>query len=376
MQTARRFSSAGPRGFDWALIILALTLLGLGLLMVRSATATLSGPTTPLWERPVIRQAANAGIGLIGLVVASLINYRLWGRWRWPVYGAIVALLAAVLVAGHVSFGAQSWFDLRAFALQPSELAKVALILVLARFLADHETQIRRGTALFTSALVALPVLLLTVAQPDMGTAAVMGAIWVGMLLMAGLRPRHAAILALAGVILAPLAWSAMQPYMRERIMMVVNPHSDPSGRDYNVIQALIAIGSGGLWGKGLGQGTQSQLFFLRVRHTDYIFSVLAEELGFVGCMLVLTLLAALIVRIVRVGSLAGDAYGRLVATGVAIMIFVQVAVNVGFNVGMLPVTGLPLPLISYGGSSLVATLAGLGLVESIALYHQPSEAA
>jgi rod shape determining protein RodA len=161
---------------------------------------------------------------------------------------------------------------------------------------------------------------------------------------------------------------------MHERILMFLRHDPQPLGRDFNVIQALVAVGSGGPWGKGLGQGSQTQLAFLRVRHTDFIFSVLGEELGFVGCVLLLTLLGLLLLRIVHISARAGDAFGRLVASGVVIMIFVQVTINVGYNVGLLPVTGLPLPLISYGGSSLITILIGLGLVQSIQLYSQADD--
>jgi rod shape determining protein RodA len=208
-----------------------------------------------------------------------------------------------------------------------------------------------------------------------MGTAAVLGAIWLGMLVVAGLPLRHVPVLLFAALVAAPLLWTLMGrwPHVHERIAVFLRPESDPSGGGYNVRQALISVGSGGLWGKGLGLGSQSQLAFLPVRHTDFIFSVLAEELGFAGSSLLLLLLGSLLLRVVRISALAADAYGRLLASGVAIMIFVQAAVNIGFNVGLLPVTGLPLPLISYGGSSLMTTLIGLGLVQSVALYDQPA---
>ncbi len=367
MQSERQWS------FDWLLVVLTLMLLGLGLLMIDSATANINTTGLPLWDVPVIRQGLFAVVGLVGLIIVSLINYRVWGVWRWLLYLGMAVALAAVLITARASFGARSWFNLEAFSLQPSELCKLVLIISLARHLADREPQVKRGQGLITSLLVAAPFLVLVFAQPDMGTAVVLFAIWLGMLFVAGLRPLHILALVVAALVLAPLLWHVMQDHQRERIMMFLHPNTSPLGKDYNPIQALIGVGSGGMWGKGLGQGTQSQLAFLRVRHTDFIFAVLAEELGFVGALLLITLFASLLLRIIQVGARTDDAYGRLLATGVAIMIFVQVAVSIGFHVGLLPVTGLPLPLISAGGSSLVTTLLGLGLVESVALYRQTS---
>jgi rod shape determining protein RodA len=342
--------------------------------MIHSATASAMQGDVRLWDNPVVRQGVFALAGMAALVALSLLNYRVLGAWRWVFYAATLALLVLVWLTTRGSFGARSWFDLGGSNLQPSEFAKLVMIIVLARYFADHQEQVKKGTGIFVSFLITLPMLGLIYVEPDMGTAAIVAAIWFGMLFVAGIRPQWIILLALAAIVVAPIGWSVMQPHMRERIMMFLQPAADPLGRDYNVIQALISVGSGGLWGKGLGQGTQSQLFFLRVRHTDFIFAVLAEELGFVGALILLTLFAVLLLRIIRISSRAGDAYGRLIASGVGIMILVQVAINIGFHIKLFPVTGLPLPLISYGGSSLLTTLAGLGLVESVARYHTPPE--
>lgn len=362
--------------FDWLLLMVTLLLLGLGLLVIGSATANAAKAGVAVQDLPVVRQSINAVMAIAALIAASLINYRFWVAWRWVIYGGMLAALLVVLVAGQVLFGAQSWFEVWSMTLQPSELAKIALIIVLAQYFAEHESDVKRGTGIIVSLLITAPFLALVFAQPDMGTAVVLCAIWLGMLFVAGLRLRHIPLFLLAAVILAPVLWNLMRywPHMHERILMFLRPNSDPSGADYNVIQALISVGSGGLWGKGLGEGSQSQLAFLRVRHTDFIFSVLAEELGLVGCLMLFSLLAALLLRIIHVSATAGDAFGRLLAGGVAAMILVQVVINIGMNVGILPVTGLPLPLISYGGSSLIATLIGLGLVESVALYSHSTD--
>ncbi|MGQ9683299.1 MAG: rod shape-determining protein RodA [Anaerolineae bacterium] len=366
--------SRRPPGYDWLLLLITTALLGLGLLMISSATANMARSASTWYDVPVLRQAVSIAVACVAMIAATLVNYRFWAKYRWLLFSGALLTLGAVLLAGRVLFGAQSWFEVWTFGIQPSELAKIVLIIVLARYFADNEVSLKRGTGLLVSLGLTFPLLGLIFVQPDMGTAVVLLAIWFGMLFVAGVPLRHVILLGLACLILAPLVWGLMQPYMRDRILSFLHPETDPSGQDYNVIQALISIGSGGLWGKGLGQGSQSQLAFLRVRHTDYIFSVLAEELGFVGCVLLLALMGALLLRILRIAGRTGDPFGRLVAVGVAMMVSVQVAINVGFNIGILPVTGLPLPLISYGGSSLIATLIGIGLVQSVALYHQPAE--
>ncbi len=356
--------------FDWLLILLTLLLLGLGLLMISSATGRDAAAVMTFFELPVVRQALFAAVGLPLLFALTLINYRSWIAWRWFLYGVMLLLLIAVWLLGRANFGAHSWFDLQSFGLQPSELSKLVLIIVLADYLAGHEAAVKRGDGLLVSLLLAAPIVVAVYVEPDMGTAVVLAAIWFGMLFVAGVRPVHILLLIIVAIVAAPLLWSIMQPHMRDRILMFLHPQTDVLGKDYNVIQALIGVGSGGLWGKGLGQGTQSQLYFLRVRYTDYIFAVLAEELGLVGALLLLSLFASLLLRIIRIGARASDSFGRLLTAGVAMMIFVQVFINIGFQVGLLPVTGLPLPLISYGGSSLITTLLGLGLVESVA--HHP----
>lgn len=362
--------------FDWLLLLLTLLLVGLGLLMISSATANMRHAGVPLRDQPLPRQAVFAALGTVILAALSLIHYRLWLTWRWPLYATLLILLAGVQIAGRTRFGATSWFELfDLVGLQPSELAKIVLIVLLARYLADHQDQVRRGPGILVSLLIAAPLLALILAEPDIGTATVLAAIWVAMLFVAGLRPHHILIMALTAVVLAPLLWTVMPAHARERIIMFMQPEAVSGDKYYNVLQALISVGSGGLWGKGLGQGTQTQLSFLRVRHTDYIFAVLAEELGFVGSMLLLTLFAGLLMRLLRIASQATDACGRLLASGVAAMIFVQVFINIGFHVRILPVTGLPLPLLSYGGSSLVSTLIGLGLAESVSVHRQPKEA-
>lgn len=363
------------RHFDIALFLVTLALVLIGGVMIYSAhEASLpAGDQAPL-ENAVYRQVLFAGMGLVLYLAGASVDYRvLYSLSRW-VYLCVVIALGATLTVGSVSFGARSWLAFQTFDVQPSELAKVLMIVVLARSLSSDQESLESARPLLVSiVLVVLPFLLIYL-QPDFGTALILLVTWAGMAFLAGVRWRHMFLLGCIVAIAAPLAWSRLEGYMRERVVMFFFPGEDRSGASYNVTQALISIGSGGVWGKGLLQGTQSQLHFLRVRHTDFIFSVLAEELGFVGSMLFLSLFAFLILRLVRIAAMAEDGFGRLIVAGVAVMLLAQALIHLGMNANLLPVTGLPLPLVSYGGSSLVTTLLALGLAQSVAIRQKNSE--
>jgi len=369
------FKSKG-RGFDPLLLAAAIILVAIGIAIVHSATYSAEADL-PLRERSAFRQLVFGATGLAILLLAAAVDYRLLGLWPWVSYGLAIATLALVAARGSTGFGAQSWLGLGA-GVQPSELAKVLLTVFLAGFLAKHKDEIRQARWLLLSAAFLLPPVLLVYRQPDLGTALVVSAIWLGVVFAAGVRLLYLAGAGVLAAAAAPVAWLSLRDYMRERILVFVRQLMGSQGAgaiaDYNTRQALTSIGSGGLFGKGFLHGTQSQLYFLRVRHTDYVFSVLGEELGFVGTILVLGLFLVLIWRILRAAQMARDTFGQLIAAGVATMIFVQTAVNIGVNIGLLPVTGLTLPLVSYGGSSLWTTLLGIGLVESVAVRHKKLE--
>ena len=310
-------------------------------------------------------------IALAAVYLVDCLTIRFFDVLRNPIYVFIVALLGLTLEIGQVAGGAQSW--LGAGAVQPSELSKLLLILVLARFFSERQQAMDQfGTVIASLLVVALPAILIYV-QPDLGTALTLIPLWAAIAWMAGLRLRHLFLLLVAGVGALPIAWFALEDYMRERFLLFFNPGSDPDSY-FNVHQSLVSIGSGGLFGKGLAKGSQSQLHFLRVRHTDFIFAVTAEELGFVGAAVLIGLLGLLVWRMLSVASRSRDTFGRLVASGVAAIVLFQTVINIGMNLGMLPVTGLPLPYVSYGGSSLVTLMFGAGLVESVALRHKRLE--
>jgi len=362
------------RNFDVILLVSVLLLMGIGLAMIHSATLGPDDSQVSLWDDFVFRQAVYAVVGLVVMLVVAGLDYRFYQSASHLLYGLAIILLALIFVLGRVRGGSQRWFDLVLFPIQPSELAKVTLILVLAKYFADHQESIQQPVHLVVSILyVALPMALVYL-QPDLGTALILGGIWAGMAWSAGIAVWQFGLLAAGGMLAAPSAWLSLKPYMRDRIVAFLNPGLDPSGEGYNVGQALISIGSGGLWGKGFAHGTQSQLHFLRVRHTDFIFSVFAEEFGFVGSIVLFALFGILLFRILRGAMLARDAFGRLIACGVAMLIFTQAFVNLAVNVGLLPATGLPLPFVSYGGSSLITMLIGVGLVQSVVMRHKKLE--
>jgi rod shape determining protein RodA len=311
-------------------------------------------------------------VGAVAVIyLLDCLTLRFGDVLRDPVYVLMLGVLGVILVIGQVSGGSQRW--LGAGSVQPSELSKILVIIVLAKFLAEHEEEMDKfGTVLVSLGILAVPVLLIYL-QPDLGTGLALIAIGVAMMWTARIRFRHLLVLVGGAVAALPLVWLSLKDYMRQRLMLFINPAGDPDSY-FNVHQALVSIGSGGWMGKGLTHGTQSQLHFLRVRHTDFIFAVTAEELGFLGAVAMILLIFFLLWRIVRVAEQARDTFGRLIAAGVAGLILFQSVVNIGMNLGLMPVTGIPLPFVSYGGSSFLTLMLGMGLVESVAMRHKKLE--
>ena len=309
--------------------------------------------------------------GVAILYLLDSLTLRVLDVLRNPLYILILVVLGVMFEIGQVAGGAQSW--LGAGTIQPSEPAKIVVIVVLAKFLADHEERLEQfGTVLTSLGIVAVPMALIYL-QPDLGTALVLIAVWIAMMWTAGMRLRHWLALIAAGVVALPFVWMGLQDYMRQRLLLFVDPSIDPDSY-FNIHQALVSVGSGGWTGKGLTHGTQSQLHFLRVRHTDFIFAVTAEELGFLGALIMIGLLFFILWRMLRVAERSRDTFGQLIVAGVAAVILFQTIINVGMNLGLLPVTGLPLPYVSYGGSALLTLLFGAGLVESVAVRHKRLE--
>ncbi|OON38788.1 rod shape-determining protein RodA [Izhakiella australiensis] len=317
------------------------------------------------------RKIGQIGIGLAMMVVLAQVPPRIYEGWAPYLYIFCMILLIAVDAFGHISKGAQRWLDLGVVRFQPSEIAKIAVPLMVARFInRDVCPPTLKNTAL-ALALTFLPTLLVA-AQPDLGTAILIAASGLFVLFLSGMSWKLIGVALLLIAAFIPILWFfLMHDYQRDRVMMLLNPESDPLGAGYHIIQSKIAIGSGGLRGKGWLHGTQSQLEFLPERHTDFIFAVLAEELGLVGVLVLLGLYLMLIIRGLIIAARAQTTFGRVMAGGLMLILFVYVFVNIGMVSGILPVVGVPLPLVSYGGSALIVLMAGFGIVMSIHTHRK-----
>ncbi len=358
------------RRFDWILLGLVLLLGAFGILMIASAVSGNQILASYPW-----RQAGFLASGLALLFLVAAVDYRLLSSITYPVYGMLLLALVAIAVAGTVAGGAQRWLTLGELFIQPSELAKIGVILALAQYLSAREERMGRLTVFLGALLLLAPALALIYLQPNLGTTLVLVVIGAAMLFVAGLRWHHIVLISAAAAAAIVPAWQyLLHGYMKDRILMLLDPSKVSAADRYNVEQATISIGSGGWLGRGLFRGTQNQLHFLRIRHTDFIFSVTAEELGFVGAILLIVLFVLLLLRLLRIASLARDMHGRLIVTGVAAMIFFQFLVNVGMNLSLMPVAGIPLPFISSGGSTLWTMLIGIGLAESVGMRYKKIE--
>ena len=355
------------RDFDWVLLGLALLLSGLGILLIASAlsgNAILAG-----WP---LRQALFLATGIPLLFLAAALDYRLLTSIATPIYLFLLVALLLILVFGTSAGGAQRWFFVGDFLLQPSELMKLGVILVLARYLSSREEQAESIFTPIAALFIMAPAVALIYLQPSFSTALSLLVIGAVMLAISGLSWRSALLLLTAAVAAAVPIWQfLLKGYMKTRVLAFLNPAHVPAAEHYNIEQAVISIGSGGWLGRGLFRGSQNQLHFLRVRHTDFIFSVTAEELGFVGAVVLIVIFALLLLRLLYIAGIARDSFGRLIVVGVTAMILFQFVINIGMNLNLLPATGVPLPFISYGGSSLWTMLIGIGLAESVALRRR-----
>ncbi|MBI2187533.1 MAG: rod shape-determining protein RodA [Acidobacteria bacterium] len=344
---------------DWGLLIAVLTLCAIGLAQIYSATGG--------WTTTVETQIYGILLGMVALLVCLSVDYRSLADKSHLIYLAIIALLVYVLFFGAVRGGSRRWIDLGPFNLQPSEFVKAALALALAKFFGESRRGALTRVDLFvTAALTAVPLVMIA-QQPDLGTAVTLIPVVFAIVYVAGMPVRLLGVLALIALLAAPVLWRfALEDYQRERIVTFLDPAQDARGAGYQQIQARITVGSGGLWGKGFTEGTQGQLRFLPVAHNDFIFSVLAEEQGFAGVIVTLGLYLFVILRSLESARLAKDRLGAYLVLGVLASFTFQVIYNITMSAGLAPVKGLTLPLMSYGGSSMIATLAGFGLILNV----------
>lgn len=351
--------------FDWIFMLLVVLVAVIGIANLFSATAGWATAATPIY----LKQVFWFGLGMLIVVAVCLFDYRHLEYMGLPAYGVVLLLLLAVLAVGRTTMGATRWLSIGGVGLQPSEIMKIVIIIVLARYFSEKSSQVgfSLGQLLAPGALLLAPVLLV-MKQPDLGTAMLLLAIGGTMALFAGIRRAALVVLGGCGLLAAAGGWFLLHDYQRQRIFTFLNPERDPLGRGYHIIQSKIAVGSGGLFGQGFRQGTQSQLSFLPERHTDFAFSVFAEEWGFVGCLLVLVLYLLIVLWGVYIARMASDRFGMFLALGVSAMLFWHIVVNLGMIIGLLPVVGVPLPLFSYGGTSMITTMTGVGLLLNVSM--------
>ncbi|HHT72319.1 MAG TPA: rod shape-determining protein RodA [Firmicutes bacterium] len=373
MEVPRRYW----RYLDWPLILAVAALIAIGFVVIYSASYSqlVQAGISPFYY--VTRQFLGLILGLAAVIVIISIDYRAWKRWTRLIYFVSIGMLAVLLVLGTVVFGSQRWFRIGPLSIQPSELAKLALVLVLAKHLEVREHV--AGWNLWTTfALTAVPAGLIVI-QPDLGTSAIFIGLAFAMLFFAGADVKKlgicAAGLALVAFTAIFVSWkgwiSIIKPYQLSRLLVFLDPYADRNNAGWNIIQSIIAIGSGGFTGKGILSGTQSQLHFLPANHTDFVFSVIAEEFGFLGTLVVLILYALVIWRGLRIAILAKDTYGMLLASGAVSIFFFHLIINVGMTLGMMPITGLPLPFITAGGSTLLTSLMAIGIILNVGLRRQ-----
>lgn len=350
------------KGMDRPMIFIIVVLFALGLISIYSAGAGVRRSTAVF----AVRQLSWGLVSACVYVAIVRIGYQNFLNWSYGIYGGTLALLALLLIVGSASRGATSWFRFGSFSFQPAELGKVALILCLARFCSRYppDTVRKLLAALCITGMCVVLILL----QPDLGSALVYATIIFAMIVVAGTPGKYIAALIALGIAALPFFWKTLKAYQKLRLVVFLDPYMDPQGAGYNVIQSRIAVGSGGLWGKGFLHGTQGRLHFLPEPHTDFIFSVYAEEFGFVGSLAVILLFAFLFWRVLRAAFRTKDNRAKLICVGVAAWLWFQVMESVAMSMGLAPITGLPLPLFSYGGSSLLMTIVGLALVQSVAI--------
>lgn len=348
---------------DWSLIIIPILLVGIGVATIYSTTLG------TVQHDLAFKQSLFFALGIILMFACSLYDYRGLRSAIYFIYFVSLILLIVVLVLGKEIFGATRWIDLGFFQLQPSELLKVGLLLLFASEMATGIIDWKKKIVRLIIAS-AIPIVLV-LKQPDLGTAIVISVTLFALIMYWPIGKGIKVAIVVAILALLPMGWFVMQDYQKQRIMTFINPGADPYGSGYNVIQSMIAVGSGGFWGNGLGNGPQSQLHFLPVAHTDFVFAGWAEATGFIGAFGLVALEMVLVWRLIIIASKARDDFGRYIALGFAVMIMAQIAINIGMNIGLAPVTGIPLPFVSSGGTALIVNFVMLGIIQNIYLRQR-----
>ncbi len=350
------------KNLDLLLVVSAVMLVCFGLVSLYSS----GGDELVNFKKQVLWLAT----GLVLMFWLRLFDYRVLKNYTAPIvifYTISVASLAGLLIWGATVRGAESWYRVGAITIEPVEFAKIALILLLAKYFSMRHVEMYRIRHVVASGIYVLLPAGLVVLQREIGSVLVILSVWLGIMIIAGIKIKHLIFLSLLGSLVFLISWNFLfHDYQRERLVSFLNPASDPQGSGYNVLQSAIAIGSGGIWGKGLGQGTQTELGFLPEPQTDFIYAAIVEEMGFIGALLLLLSFGFLFTRIMKIIQVSQNNFARLVAAGFLVMLTSQVFINMGMTMGILPITGIPLPFVSYGGSGLISLFAMLGILQSI----------
>ncbi len=353
---------------DWILLVSVFLLLGIGLLSLYSISSANQGEKA---SSIFFRQCVFAAAGTAVMLFFVFFDYHYLRSYSKAIYFLALFLLAAVLLWGSAVRGTIGWIGTGIFHIQPVETAKLALVIFLASFISSKKMELGGVKKLVISLILTGAMVILILRQPDLGSAAILGGIWLGLMIICGIKKKLFVVVAAGVIALAFVSWAHLADYQKARIATFIRPESDPQGSGYNVIQSKIAIGSGGITGKGIGHGSQSQLNFIPERHNDFIFAVIAEEWGLSGALLVIFLFLVIFYRARTIACRAPDNFGYLLAAGIMVFYFLQVIINIGMNAGIVPVAGISLPFLSYGGSFLIISLAALGMLLNVGIKRE-----
>ena len=367
MNTGYHFSMI--KKIDWPMLAVIFVLAIISCLNVYSSTYQSVG------NQFLIKQIIFYTVSIIIMLALALVDYRIFRNQSWIIlsfYFTTLCLLTAVLFFGKTIRGSRSWFDLGPFNLEPVELMKLGLILILAKYFSTRHIEMYRIRHILISGIYLAVPTALVLKQPDFGSVMILVFIWLGMIIISGIKLKHLAIVGGVGILIFILSWFfVFKDYQKARLTSFLDPYQDPLGTGYNIIQSKIAIGNGGIWGRGLTQGSQTQFDFLPEAHTDFIFANIAEEWGLIGVLVLLACFMFLFWRVLKVCLNSQNNFARLFALGYLLLIFIQFAVNISTNLGLLPITGIVLPFISYGGSNLLASFIGLGILQSVIIRQK-----
>jgi rod shape determining protein RodA len=353
--------------FDLIYFFAVILLVGFGTIALWSIFAYGEGGNADIFFKHLV----YVGVGIGIFIFFSVMDYSIFRSYSTYLYFLSVGLLLLTLFFGTTLRGTSGWLNVGFAFVQPVEIVKIFMIIFLAHFISEKRGELGQITTIIVSFIMVSIIGFLVLTQPDFGSAVVIFGIWFGMIFVSGIKKRYLISFIMIGAVASIIVWQFLAPYQQSRIVNFLHPELDPQGTGYNVLQSIIAVGNGGFFGQGFGYGSQSQLNFLPEKHTDFIFATIVESVGFIGAMVLCGLFAVIFTRMYFIADQARDAFGYFLVAGIMVLIFIHFMINVGMNIGVMPVTGIPLPLISYGGSALLSMLIGCGIVMSVYLRRE-----